>query len=170
MMERCYSDKYHEYQPTYKDCHVCDEWHNFQSFADWFEDNYPKCGGDYQIDKDFKVMRNKTYSPDNCLFLSRKVNSFINDRSNSRGSLMIGASLSSNGSFKSTCKNPTTGKVDYLGCFNSEVGAHEAWRTHKAKMCRLMIEDASRKEDKEALLNYLSNLESREIYNNGYNK
>lgn len=33
MLTRCYSEKYHKIQPTYKNCDVCHEWHNFQNFA-----------------------------------------------------------------------------------------------------------------------------------------
>ena len=44
MLERCYSKSYIETNSTYKDVVVCDEWHNFQNFAKWFERFYPKNG------------------------------------------------------------------------------------------------------------------------------
>lgn len=70
MLQRCYSGKY----PTYSDVYVCDEWHNFQNFAEWFEENYPKDGKDYQLDKDIKVRGNKIYSPEACMFVSASEN------------------------------------------------------------------------------------------------
>jgi len=72
MIERCYSFKSHAKRPTYEDCSVVDEWHNFQVFADWFELNYIE---GMQIDKDIRVKGNKVYSPETCKFVSAKENS-----------------------------------------------------------------------------------------------
>lgn len=67
MMQRCYSDLVHKKHPTYIGCTVCDEWHNYQVFAEWFHEN--KVSG-MQLDKDIKVDGNKVYSPSTCLFVS----------------------------------------------------------------------------------------------------
>jgi hypothetical protein len=71
MLDRCYniklSDKYH----TYTDCVVCDEWHDFQNFAKWHEENYFDGG---QIDKDIKFNGNKLYSPETCIMANQKDN------------------------------------------------------------------------------------------------
>lgn len=67
MIKRCY----HGNRPTYEDVYVCDEWLNFQNFANWSKDNYIEC---YELDKDFKNFGNKIYSPENCLYLPRKIN------------------------------------------------------------------------------------------------
>lgn len=67
MISRCYSPLYHKKYPTYKDCTVCKEWHNFQSFAPWFYANYID---GYHLDKDIKVDGNKVYSPSTCLFVT----------------------------------------------------------------------------------------------------
>lgn len=67
MIGRCYDAKVQEKCPTYKDCTVCDEWHNFQNFADWYELNYIE---GYQLDKDIKIDGNRVYSPETCLFVS----------------------------------------------------------------------------------------------------
>lgn len=71
MLQRCYSPEYHKKQPTYKDCTVCDEWHNYQVFAEWYDKNYIK---GFALDKDIKVKGNKVYSPETCLFVSPKDN------------------------------------------------------------------------------------------------
>lgn len=71
MIFRCYSEKSFIDHPTYRDCTVCDEWHNFQNFAKWFYDNYIEgC----HLDKDIKIKGNRIYSPDACLFVSIKEN------------------------------------------------------------------------------------------------
>lgn len=71
MLERCYSELYQKKRPTYIGCTVCDEWHNFQNFAEWYYKN--KTDG-YDLDKDIKISGNKTYSPDTCLFVTKREN------------------------------------------------------------------------------------------------
>jgi len=71
MIERCYNETIRESVPTYIDCTVCEEWHNFQNFARWMDENYIEgC----ELDKDIKVTGNKVYSPDSCIFVSRRDN------------------------------------------------------------------------------------------------
>lgn len=72
MLERCYSEKLHKKHPTYIGCTVCDEWLNFQNFAEWFDENYIE---GLSLDKDIKINGNKKYSPYTCLFVSREDNS-----------------------------------------------------------------------------------------------
>ncbi len=69
MLQRCYG--HYGNHPTYKGCSVVEEWHNFQNFAKWFEENYIE---GYQLDKDIKVEGNKVYGPDTCMFVSKKEN------------------------------------------------------------------------------------------------
>mgnify|MGYP001774211399 CR=1 FL=1 len=71
MLRRCYYRGGKHHQPSYEGCSVAPEWHDFQTFAQWFEDNYPKDGGRYQLDKDTIVPGNKTYSPDRCRFVTQ---------------------------------------------------------------------------------------------------
>lgn len=80
MLKRCYDPEYHDIKPTYKNCTVCDEWHNFQNFAEWFEGNYPKDGELYHLDKDFLVEGNKLYSPEMCAFITPFKNNEIAHR------------------------------------------------------------------------------------------
>lgn len=66
MFKRCYSGRY----PTYADCTVRPDWHNFQNFAKWYEENYPNDGGKWDLDKDIKVDGNKVYGPELCIFVT----------------------------------------------------------------------------------------------------
>ena len=72
MLERCYRSKVLERKPRYKGCTVAEEWHNFQRFAEWFEEHYIE---GYQLDKDIRVEGNKIYSSDTCMFVSNQENS-----------------------------------------------------------------------------------------------
>ncbi len=74
ILRRCYNEKRLKKYPTYKGCTVCDEWHNFQNFAEWFYENYPKDGNRYDLDKDIKFNGNKVYGPETCIFVSHEKN------------------------------------------------------------------------------------------------
>ena len=71
MIKRCYCDKYKVKQPWYTECTVCEDWHNFQTFADWYYENYIE---GFELDKDIKVFGNKVYSPRFCQFLHPTIN------------------------------------------------------------------------------------------------
>lgn len=77
MFQRCYDNKYQEKQPTYKGCSVAEEWHNFQNFAKWYEENYVE---GFHLDKDILVKGNKIYSPETCCFVPREINVFLQKR------------------------------------------------------------------------------------------
>lgn len=74
MLERCYSDKYHQKEPAYIGCSVCDDWIRFSNFKRWFDKNYVD---GYQLDKDILVKGNKVYSPDTCCFVPREINAIL---------------------------------------------------------------------------------------------
>lgn len=74
MIKRCYSGNMQSTDNCYDDVKVCPEWHNFQNFAVWFEENYQ---AGLAIDKDLKNKGCKTYSPDNCIFIPLELNTLI---------------------------------------------------------------------------------------------
>ena len=67
MMYRCYDEMSSETHPTYDGCTVCDEWHNFTLFNQWYSDNYID---GHHLDKDVRVDGNKVYSPSTCKFIT----------------------------------------------------------------------------------------------------
>jgi len=73
MLRRCYSEKSHLKSPTYKNCTVALEWHNYQNFASWFKEHYRE---GLSLDKDIlqRGVTNKVYSPDTCMFITRAQN------------------------------------------------------------------------------------------------
>jgi hypothetical protein len=165
MLSRCYDKKTQENHPTYIGCTVSEEWHNFQSFAKWFHENYPHDRLNYDLDKDMKKIGNKVYSPDWCMFISMVSNRFITDCSASRGEFMIGVSfIGQRGLFKSCCRNPLTGKQDYLGVYTSEIEAHLAWRERKSELAYELAMTQDREEVKQALLNWKEALDNKLIH------
>ncbi len=66
MLERCYDPKSLCKFPTYLGCYVCEEWHSFQCFADWYIKNKPENDRGYSLDKDIIEAGNKKYCPEKC--------------------------------------------------------------------------------------------------------
>jgi hypothetical protein len=75
MIRRCYSEKHKELHPAYYNIsEVCAEWHNYQIFAEWYENNKYNANGRLHIDKDILVKGNKIYSPETCLLVPQRIN------------------------------------------------------------------------------------------------
>lgn len=165
MMARCYREESHAVMPTYKDCTVCREWHNYQNFAEWFYKNLPNDGERYHLEKDLKMVGNKEYGPSACIFVKPVVNLFITDCAAARGEYMVGVTVDKlTGKFRSRCRNPMTSRRESLGLFNKEIDAHMAWRKRKYE---LACELAMLQEDKgvkAALLGWADALSSFKVH------
>lgn len=84
MMQRCYSKIAHVAQPTYAEVTVCKEWHNFQNFAAWYENNHDvQLVKDWQLDKDILAKGNKVYSSETCCLIPREINILFTNKVNS---------------------------------------------------------------------------------------
>ena len=132
MLERCYSAKCQEKQPTYKGCSVAEDWLTFSVFKNWMEaQNWEG----KQLDKDLLFEGNKVYSAGTCVFVTPMVNTFSSDRGATRGEWLIGVCWDKGANkFRSSCRNPFTMKQETLGYFTCELEAHKAWRKRKAEL------------------------------------
>lgn len=74
MFERCYNKTYQKKRPTYKGCYVNPCWFDFQNFAKWHHENYPRGEKLYQLDKDIIKDGNREYGPDFCKYVTRDAN------------------------------------------------------------------------------------------------
>ena len=136
MLERCYSKKFLERNPSYIGTSVCNEWLSATAFKKWMEkqDWHGKC-----LDKDIIVPKSRLYSPESCAFVLKATNSFVIASDAIRGDSPIGVSLFKHtGKYCAQCKNPFTGKKEYLGCFLNPEEAHEAWRKRKHELAQLV--------------------------------
>ena len=141
MLERCYSKKFLERNPSYIGTSVCSEWLSATAFKKWMEkqDWSGKC-----LDKDIIVPGSKLYSPDTCAFVLNETNSFVTARDASRGDLPVGVYLHKRrGKYHAQCRNPFTGKQEHLGLFSIPEDAHEAWRKHKHELAQLVADRES---------------------------
>ena len=128
MLTRGYNKEYKESNPTYKDVVVCDKWHCFQNFAEWFENNYVKgC----HLDKDILSHESsKTYSPETCCFVPREINAIMVKRDKMRGELPIGVSFHKTHKIFQVNINKHK-KTKYIGSFKTKEEAFQAYKTAK---------------------------------------
>lgn len=130
MLVRCFNAKYHEKQPTYASCTICDEWLDFNNFVEWFED--PKNGyrDGYQLDKDLLGGNSKHYSPETCCFVPQTVNAMLTRGAKIRGKVKsIGVTLKGN-KYIARC-NFGHKEAKAVGIFDNEQEAFEAYRKAK---------------------------------------
>jgi hypothetical protein len=97
MLFRCYDKIGRIQNPTYNDVTVCDEWLNYQTFAQWYTDNYYEIKGErMEIDKDILIKGNKIYSPSTCCIVPHNINLLFIKNDRLRGNLPIGVNYHKN--------------------------------------------------------------------------
>ena len=121
MLKRCYDPYYLNKKPTYRDCFICDEWLNFQNFAEWWEENIYNCNNErIVLDKDILVKGNKIYSPETCILVPERINSLFTKCDRKRGKYPIGTHKYIDkryGKEYIIAQCNTLEKNEYLGCF-----------------------------------------------------
>ena len=134
MLKRCYSKKHQEKHPTYIKCSVAEEWHNFQNFVEWYDENYIE---GYHLDKDILVKGNKIYSPETCCFVPIQINSLLVKCNKVRGKCPIGVHKVGN-KFQSQL-TINCNKV-YLGFFNTPEEAFQSYKIAKEKEIKIVAD------------------------------
>lgn len=143
ILQRCYDVKRLEKFPTYKDCEVCKEWHNFQNFCEWFDNNYYEIDGEKMcLDKDILCKGNKIYGPETCVFVPNKINMIFVKRQNGRGDLPIG--VSKNGDkYEARANYYSDGKTrrKYLGVYSTPEEAFNAYKRFKESYIKQVADE-----------------------------
>ena len=86
LIRRCYYEDAKEIFPAYYgSCEVCNQWHNLQLFAEWYEENYYEVDERLHLDKDILYPGNKIYSPDTCVLVPQRINMLFMNKENKRG-------------------------------------------------------------------------------------
>ena len=130
MIERCYNEKFHQLRPTYIDCYVSDDFKDYSKWRDWYDNHQYKYDG-WQLDKDLLIKGNKIYSESTCVFIPQEINKVLVKREASRGEYLIGVSwCKTKKAFKAQVSR-SKGKSEYLGLFNTEIEAFNAYKTAK---------------------------------------
>lgn len=142
MLQRCYDPKYHQKYPTYIDCEVCEEWHNYQNFAKWFDENYYEIDGEKMcFDKDIIIKGNKIYSPETSVFVPQRINKLFTKRQNYRGKYPVGVTFhKQSNSFRANISNGS-GKMITLGNHKTPEDAFESYKVEKEKLIKTIANE-----------------------------
>jgi hypothetical protein len=140
MLERCYDVDVQAKHPTYTRCVVCNEWHNYQNYSKWYNDNYYEIEGEVmEVDKDILIKNNKIYSPNNCVIVPSSINCLFTKNNALRGKYPIGVyfKLESN-KFVAQCSIPYSKnrKVITLGYYSTEIEAFNAYKQFKEEIIK----------------------------------
>ena len=146
MLRRCYEPYFINKNLAYINCFVCDEWHNFQNFAEWYEGDYYEVNNQRMcLDKDILVKGNKIYSPSTCLIVPQVINQlFVKTRI--KNDLPIGVGLFDN---KKTGKNylvarcSVNGRPKSLGYFSldNQIEAFNCYKQFKENYIKQVADE-----------------------------
>lgn len=134
MLSRIYDETYLKKYPTYTECSVCESWHNFQNFAEWFDNNYYVVENEIMtLDKDLLSNKNnKIYSPNTCCFLPQNINNLLVKSDGIRGKYPLGVSYDKDRK-KYTSHVTKKNKRVFLGRYNTPEEAFYVYKREKEK-------------------------------------
>lgn len=149
MLRRCYSEKERLRSPTYTGCVVCEDWKYFSNFKAWME---VQDWEGKQLDKDI-LGNGKLYSPETCCFVDSKVNSFIISCEKVRGAYAQGVCWHCEGKkYMVSCRNPLSGKREYLGLYESHYEAEGVYLKRKLEIAKDLANTISDEKVADALV------------------
>lgn len=138
MINRCYNEKFHERNPQYKGCTVCEEWLNYSNFKVWYDQNKIK-GMSLDLDKDILFKGNKEYSPATVAFVPHIINTlFINGKKN-RGDYPVGVHWDKEKN-KYRAEMSFAGETIRLGRFDTVESAFARYKEYKEDFIKDMAE------------------------------
>ena len=135
MLKRCYDEKYQNKNISYKGCSVCEEWHNFQNFAKWFNENYYEVDNErMELDKDILFKGNKVYSPNTCIFVPHRINSLFVKCTKKENNIGIFFNKDTN-KYVSKCKK------EIIGYYKERLDAFNAYKEFKENYIKEIAND-----------------------------
>jgi hypothetical protein len=143
ILDRCYNENRTSRTMAYKGCVVCDEWHNFQNFKKWFNENYYTVNNEKMcIDKDILFKWNKIYSPETCLIVPERINKLFVREVSQRGNTPIGVSIYDNVIYARMSKviNGKWTRFEIGKNYNNVIQAFEAYKREKEKHIKEVAE------------------------------
>lgn len=144
MLKRCFNEKLKEKCPTYNDITCCKEWLLFENFYEWLylQPNFSKWtnGDKWSVDKDILIKGNKIYSPETCCLVPHNVNSLFVKCDSARGDCPIGVNKKDDG-FQARCQNPFLNNYEYIGFYDSETKAFNAYKKYKENLIKQIAQE-----------------------------
>ena len=157
MLKRCYSDSSKKEYPTYEGCEVSDNFKSYEYFYEWCNEQIGFNNEGWHLDKDLLVKGNKVYSESTCVFIPAEVNALLTKCTNSRGEHLIGVYWYKRDKAFVARVNKSKGGREYLGSFNTEIEAFNAYKTTKESFIKEQAEKYKSQIDERAynaLMNY----------------
>lgn len=161
MLERCYDERLKEKYPAYNNIRsVCEEWHDYQVFSDWYKEHVYDVDERLHLDKDIKFPGNSVYSPETCLLVPQRINMIFTNKANSRGL--------PNGIYHETSGYFAKYNTEELGVYTTLESAYDAYaKRKKEEIVKVANEykDIIPNEVYQALLEYEVLIENDKNYN-----
>ena len=161
MLLRC-TQKYWDKKPTYTGTTCSENFKHYSFFYEWCQEQvgfgrFDENGKCWQLDKDILIKGNKTYSENVCVFVPQRLNSLLLRREASRGAHLVGVYwLKNRSKFMAQCANKS-GKQIYLGVFDDEIRAFQAYKSFKEAYIKEVASEYKSQIDErvyQALLDY----------------
>ena len=124
MIIRCYDVTSTRASTYHGKVTVCEEWLNYQDFAEWYYSNYDESYmSDWHLDKDILSPGNCLYSPKNCCMIPKELNAIFKDNNRSKYGYLRGTHKKDN---KFQASISIDGRQRYIGLYSTEE-AHEEY-------------------------------------------
>ena len=131
ILTRCYSDTCKKKNPTYEGCKCSDNFLHYEYFYEWCHKQVGFSNKNWHLDKDLLIKGNKVYSESACIFIPQEINSMLLKSDKKRGEYLIGVSWNKRNKAFVAMVSQNKGNPEYLGYFNTELEAFNAYKTAK---------------------------------------
>ena len=128
MLKRCYNESLHLKHPTYEGCEVSENFKSYEYFYEWCHKQIGFGVRGWHLDKDLLIKGNKVYSETTCVFIPAEVNTLLVKSDKIRGKHPIGVYWRNTKKAFVAQVNKGKGKSEYLGSFNTEIEAFNAYK------------------------------------------
>ena len=143
IMERSYDKNLKEKHKTYEEVTCCEEWHNYQNFAKWYEENFYEVENEkMHLDKDILFKNSKVYSPETCVFVPQRINALFVKSDGTRGDYPIGVYFHKREQkYVAQCRILERDQQKFLGYFNTPEEAFQRYKKFKEEYIGQVAEE-----------------------------
>jgi len=156
MLKRCFSEKFKQKCPTYKDVTCSKEWLSMTKFIEDVSQMRGYGLEGWDLDKDILQKGNKLYSKSTCCFVPHEVNSLLIKSDKARGEYPVGVYFHKP-SGKFVAQLTINGRLKHLGLFANPEEAFFAYKAAKEAQIKVVAEKWKHLLDDrvyQALINY----------------
>ena len=140
MLERCYSTNIKKRRPTYEGCKVSENFKSYEYFYEWCNEQIGFGNEDWHLDKDLLIKGGKVYSESTCVFIHQEINQVLVKHESMRGEHLIGVYWNKKVKAFVAMVSKTKRKREYLGLFNTEIEAFDAYKQAKESFVKEQAE------------------------------